>query len=754
MDNRLKKQYMKLYLLCLIVLLIGISAVIYYYSSRTLTQSLKHVNGTPLSFNYESGFYNNELNVTIRKNIELPINSKIYYTLNGDDPKITDTLYEGNIKLELDETQTKVVPLKARLYYNDECSDIYQRTYVIDKNIENRFDINVISITSDSYNLYDYYNGILVEGYSFDTAKEKNPNVTKYQAGNYRNRTDEWLRDCHVNVFEKNGESLIDDNFKFGISGAYSSGLDVKSFKIISKDEDKIIFTYNEELSKLSIINEYNSLKFRAGGTDGTESNIRESVFSKLAEMSNFDGYFNSKRAILFLNGKFYGIFNIEQNYSNSFLGRRFYLNNSDNIVKLKGNLDLNLEKIGIFNNKEDINNEEIRNKLEEKIDIDDYLLYMAIELIANNEDWPYTNSEIWYYDNTKGKEQSEYSDGKVRCLLYDMDMAYYSKNLFDENYNKLKNVISENTFFSYLMNSKYYRDKFITLINDLLNTSFKDENLIKIIDEEYLKIEKENKLQKDKEEYNYWINSVTQMKKNALYRNQKIINSIEEIWKLNEKYNYSIVCGDGIKAYWNNMEVFGGENYSNEYYKGVKFIINYEEYPGYKFDYWLVNEKKIYDNELEINDELIENNQINIELITKKDNSTSLIISEISAKNDSDWIKLVNVGDNDVILQDYCISDNINKLKKYQLPNLILKPNESIIFNGNKNYFSIGDFICNFNLSKGETVYLFDNNDEQIKDKLLVPRMSSIETYGRYLNSNTFMFFNNIDNKRKISEY
>ena len=131
-------------------------------------------------------------------------------------------------------------------------------------------------------------------------------------------------------------------------------------------------------------------------------------------------------------------------------------------------------------------------------------------------------------------------------------------------------------------------------------------------------------------------------------------------------------------------------------------------------------------------------------------DSETELIISEISAKSDSDWMKFTNVSENTINLKKYYISDNLEKITKYNLPNITLKSNESIIINGKKNYFAIGDYICNFNLNNKETLYLFDIEKNEIVDELEIPRMSSIETYGRYNNTNIYRYYDNSNNQRK----
>ena len=196
----------------------------------------------------------------------MPFGTKIYYTLNGDDPDKDDTLYNGKIKIDLIEEQTNVIPLKVIIYYNDEYSQIYQRTYILDKDIENRFDLSVISITSDSYNLYDYYNGILVGGATLDENRKTDPEST---TGNYNNRDNEWYRDCHVNMFTPQGESIIDGEYEIMCAGGGSAQIfNTKSLKIKINNENKINFRYNEELSKQNLINEYNSLRFRTGGQD------------------------------------------------------------------------------------------------------------------------------------------------------------------------------------------------------------------------------------------------------------------------------------------------------------------------------------------------------------------------------------------------------------------------------------------------------------------------------------------------------
>ena len=78
MDSRLKDKYKQIFLILLVILLISLCVYIYYKDSGTLEKSLEHVKDTPLVFNYESGFYNHDLEIKISKDIELPFEANLY----------------------------------------------------------------------------------------------------------------------------------------------------------------------------------------------------------------------------------------------------------------------------------------------------------------------------------------------------------------------------------------------------------------------------------------------------------------------------------------------------------------------------------------------------------------------------------------------------------------------------------------------------------------------------------------------------
>ena len=749
----MRREVLKRFLIFTFLLFI---LLIVYYSYKESKDMIK-INY--VTFSKESGFYSESIDVKLQKNIDLPVGSELYYTLDGNDPTKDSNQYKGIIKLELVKDEIKVYPLKVIAYYKGQYSNILEKTYIVDENI-NVNDINIISITSDEKNLYDYETGIMVPGITHDENVRKG--ALGDIRGNYSNRADDWLRDSTTTIFDKNGKVLINQETKLGISGGSSAiYFTPKSLKIdarVFKDSKKLNFVFydNNFYSNYSLINKYNSIRLRTGSQDMNESNIRSSIISRICEQSGYGGCSTTKRGIVFLNGKFYGLVDMQQIFSNSTIKNKYFLDDSNKIEK-KGYKESNV--LEALNIKEyflsDLNIKENRKELEKRVDMDDYILYIAIQIIISNSDWPQNNYEMWKYTG-KYNENNKYSDGKYRTLIYDLDETYYYNHA--GNIDVLKAILNneykaKDSVIKNVLSSKYYCDKFVMTVQDLSNTSFNVEKVLSIVDEEVEKINNAYKKYYSEDKYNNWIENIELLKKGINEHAIDLKDDFKNYYGLEKTHTVNVKATEGIQINFSNQELYQNKEYNNSYYRDIDLRFKYKEYPGYKFEYWLVNGEKIYDEELVIESAKHRDcDEINIEAISKyqkKDNH--LLISEIYSKGYSDWIKITNTGKEKINIKDYYLSDRDNKLKKYQLPSIVLKPKESIIINGNKNYYSIGDYICNFNMSQSEKIVL--SKDNQIVDYVIVPRTSEIETYGRYDNSNTFKFFMNENNERKTTK-
>lgn len=535
---------------------------------------------TPVIYSHDTGLYTEDItlelslkDLNLNEKLMTPV-SAIRYTLNGDDPRISGTVYSGPIRLELTnsahvanvtnaasqtsatnqtnnanqtstttssanskltETATppNVYPLKTTYCYaNGACTTPQIKTFILSNNPEKDIPLDLISLTSAHDNLYSYDRGIMVPGKTFDdNVKNGADPDAGFVDGNYNNRDESWIRDAEVILYDTDTEQIKwDQNIGIQISGHTSVLDNAKSLKLVANKKygyDKLAYSFGESGSSASAVNalsagqtalsvpkKYNSLRIRSGGQDKWSGNIRSSLVSRLAEQSGFDGYSATRRAVAYLNGEFYGLFDVQQNYSDSFLKNRFNLENSDDIEKFKGgeyNIFADAGLTGLF--EKDLNVAKNREALEQMVDMDNYLLYFALEILWNNTDWPQNSFEMWRYNGEK-IENNPYSDGRWRFLIYDTDVIYsrdgnlvYFEGQIEDQFKAImegKNRAYDSTFVS-VMESTYYRQKFVSILKELLSGPFKTENILKIVDSEASIIEPAIKLYSTPEEYESW---------------------------------------------------------------------------------------------------------------------------------------------------------------------------------------------------------------------------------------------------------
>ena len=274
------------------------------------------------------------------------------------------------------------------------------------------------------------------------------------------------------------------------------------------------------------------TFKLRSGSQDQFFGNIRSSVVSRLAEEWGFDGEAGTKRIVVFLNGEYYGIFDMQRGFSSENMKKRYGIEKEKNIEKYKGSERDVFEKFGIQEDIwENLDNDENRERLEGIIDMDDYLKFYAIQIILNNTDWPMNNYEAWRFKGVK-EPNNRFNDGKIRFLIYDTDLVYYTDEnteFFEGSIGDIFEFLMEGKFngrdssFAKVMEAEYYRQKFVDLLQGLVDGPFATENVLKVIDEEAGKIEHQVSLFSSEEEYEEWEKWIELMKRAVIERENTI---------------------------------------------------------------------------------------------------------------------------------------------------------------------------------------------------------------------------------------
>lgn len=748
----------------LLILLIGvlISFVIFSkFCYSSMDELGKFLSDDIITFSKKSGFYNHDIKIKIHKNIEVPSKAEVYFTVNGGNPTINSFKYDDSIMLQYKPDKIRIFNIKAALYYKGEFSPIVSQTYIIGDSIEKQLKLPIINLSMSDYDLYDYYKGIFALGYHYDKAVAEGLEHPGLHA-NYAQNGDEWIKDAHMTMIGADGSFISEQDIKVSVAGNSSHTLKTKSLKLegrnlsSGKQEKLQIWQNNQAYSPFSLVKKHNSLRLRNGGQDFNITNIRSSVVNRLAEQAGFEGYSGTQRCIVFINGKFYGIFDLQQTYSKSYLKNRFNLPNSKQVERYKG-AELRIFDATDLNKyfQADLTKLKNRQALESLVDMQNFLHYYAINILCNNTDWPMNNYQVWRFAG-KSNSDNPYSDGRFRFLMYDLDLTWnngYNSYIHFEGDNKniLESLVKVKyrgtPTFANVMKSKEYRDQFLTILEDLRQTVFTNENILKIIQEEKEKIQFANLEFLSASELAALKKHTAILCEGIFIHNEQLQQLLEKYFNAKEKYTLNVKGCEGITLSWSINNLFGQESYSVRYIKDVSFKIKQQAHLGYRFVHWIVNGKIIKGDILTITPEMTQTKELLIQAVAERSNNQVLAIQEISARGTKDWIKLTNFGLDDIQLKNYYLSDSPDNLSKFQLPNKILKSGESIIINGKWNYFAIKEYICNFNLKEGEMLYLTKNGT--IVDFINIPRMDSGESYGRYKGSNRFVFYNNQNNRR-----
>ena len=476
-------------------------AIILLMVVLSLLQAYDFVGGGKRSFeeatiyvSYESGCYEKSIEIELSTNIQSAI---IRYTIDGQKPLTSSTKYDDVVCLSIPEgNEIAVYPLNIGLFIDGVCIKTLSKFYILENDGLNPYELPILCISTDDENLYDYNTGILVEGITHDN----NP-LTSWgdSNGNYFKRGGEWVKPSKLFFVSENNECLIDvTNVGLAVSGGSSRSYDVKSLKLVAGDEyNTKNIEYGGFADEPIPVTLFKQIKLHSGSQDRVQTNIRNDLLSVLAKKSHYDGYIPTNRCVVYLNDDYYGVFSIKPSKCKSYIADRFGLESSDkvNYYKCSENGFMEDEELASLV-KSDLNDEENRRRLEEKIDMEDWLLYYAIQIISNNIDWPDNNLAVWRYEG-EYQEGNKYSDGRFRTILFDVDLTWcteawrqelFGNNVFDSIMNNEKS--GEGSYFDDILQSDYYRGRFWAIVYELLYTSYSIESLEDAFDTEFSKIE------------------------------------------------------------------------------------------------------------------------------------------------------------------------------------------------------------------------------------------------------------------------
>lgn len=461
---------------------------------------------------HESGFYKEPFYL----NLQTPNNEHVIrYTLDGttptsDSPIFWEPLLIGQLQ-KIDEGffsipttpldrpvgyiwKAPTVPIsKASIinyqsFQDDEpIGQVQARIFFVDEQVADLYTFPVVSIISDSVNLFGGEKGILVPGKTF----EEKGWVNNDPRGNYSLRGPETERPFHFHYFEPNGELAVEIEGGIRIHGSYTRRFPQKSFKTYFRSEygqNKIEYPMFES----SPIEEFKRLHFKS--SDFLRTVFRDYFLQNLVENTAIDRQ-ESKFVNLFINGEYWGIYTMQERQDKFYFEYKFDIEEESIIVDACGeNDDDQVEPLyeELIEFVEETNWKSCGSfeALAERIEVDNFIDYMITQIFIANLDWPGNNYKMW---------RSKTPGSKWRWLLYDLDNTY-GAGLAQPEYNSILHATSPNSahwsnpecstmIFRTVLKNQQFRRRFLDRFSEMLNTTFSTTNLLDRIESTRLEL-------------------------------------------------------------------------------------------------------------------------------------------------------------------------------------------------------------------------------------------------------------------------
>lgn len=344
-------------------------------------------------------------------------------------------------------------------------SKVVTKVYFVDKDLQSIYEnASVISVVTDPDNLLSEKTGI-------------------YRYGNWDNSGAEWERPAEVTYFEDNGKIPFETTMGLRIHGNYTRRWGQKSLRLYFREElggMKNLKGYQLIPGAINADGEptkkYKRFVLRNGGNEYAYSKMQDVFIQSMVSDRAFTTQ-SSRPCVVFLNGEYWGLYNLMERYSDHYLEEEFDVD-KDNVVVIKnGELDEGQEEDFAFYQELldmaelDMSQQANYEAFQEIVDIQSYLDYYATEIYIGNNDWPDNNTQLW---RTRTKESSPYGDTKWRYMLYDTE---FSMDLWGSDSggatNRIERAKEKDPLFAALCENAEFRQEFADTLMDICRNNF-----------------------------------------------------------------------------------------------------------------------------------------------------------------------------------------------------------------------------------------------------------------------------------------
>ncbi len=423
------------------------------------------------AFSQRGGEYKGSVEVSIA----IPENATVYYTLDGSIPTEAAAQYHEGDVFDI----SRVTVLRARAFDPSgmlQPSEIITQTYL--PNLYHAFPI--VSLVTDPTELWDPQRGMLTVGENVIKDKIPFKNTIYREFGKI-------ARPGFVELYDKEGNQVLSQGVEFGLQGQYSLDMPQKTFKVRAKAKYGAKF-FEAKLFEDRDFTQFKSFVLRTSGNDSAWTRLNDGFQGRLIDRFNevtddpTDVIHQAwSPVVVYLNGVYWGHFNLRERVD------RFFVAQHENLdLALADNMDIleanatsrnvnwgsSKEYLDLIKKAKTLSpgkSEADLKYLTDRIDVDNYLDYMAFEMYFGNSD---PGNIRFYKLKTEGS--------KWKWIFYDADYGLFNSG-FDSPTSYLKDKGAgqqniDNTLIRKLLENDQMQDKFLTRLGEIyqvLTTDF-----------------------------------------------------------------------------------------------------------------------------------------------------------------------------------------------------------------------------------------------------------------------------------------
>jgi hypothetical protein len=611
-------------------------------SNNTLTGYTSFL--TSPEFSAAGGFYDAEFSLTLRNADPA---ASIYYTLAGSEPTTSSAVYTGPLSMRVRHSDQNLIanmettpafdpaqvqtdfiaqqllsaitwmppagPVEKATVVRAKAvkagalsSSTETKTYWVDPQIQTRFTLPVVSISTDASNFFNPARDVDSGGIYVRGSQYKNSSPGRPWHSSPANYKENWERSIHAAFYGADGQLWFSQNAGVRIHGGATRALAQKTLRLYARgDYGDGSFSYPifEDEPHTS----YKRLLLRNSGNDWNLTLFRDALSQGVSRhmLCDTQAY---RPAVMFLNGEYWGIHNIRERYDKYYLENTYGVN-PDNLDLRDGSTmdegdSAHYNALSSFISNNNMANAANFAYVETQMDTDQFIDYFIGQIFARNTDWPNNNIACWRLRVPYSPDLPYGHDGRWRWLMFDVEhgFGYSSSTGTDYTHNTISTARGH-AFFNRLLDNVNFRNRFINRFADQLNTAYLPSRILPMIEQMKARIAPEMPHHLERWHPRFWLDSwdaeIGRLRTFATYRADAVRGHLRSHFSLGGSdqpltlnvsgatHGYIRINRTDINASTPGVNASAPYPWTGLYYSTVPITLTAVPNEGYWFSHW-----------------------------------------------------------------------------------------------------------------------------------------------------------------------